>query len=452
MLSRAGVRPPADPPLLAARHETSPALDCRPRCRRSATESGPSATCTGAPGSIGDRFTLRLAAIGTRVVVTDAASIRDVFGLKPHEFVTDSTMLEPFLGSGSVLCQDGEVHARERRLLAQRLSTGGPRGLRRRDGGHRSARHGVVARRSSSSRCTPAFRRSPSRSSCGSRSASTRPTGSTICATACSPFLRQGGSLLVLNPGFRRELRGHSPWARFQRLRSDVLAALAEEIGQRRNAADLDVRTDVLSLLLRAESDGDHLDDDEVLDNLLTMVLAGHDTTATALAWTFDLLLHHPVAMDRLRADLADGSRDYIGAVIRESMRLRPVVIDTGRTLAQPTPIGDTLYAAPDGDIAEHLARPPPRRRLSRSHGVSPRAVPRPGSARAPHLDPVRGWSPPLPRRRICDARDGDRSPDHSRALRALGRPRPRGHTTAPGRDADSTSRNSRRAGAPAAV
>ena len=106
------------------------------------------------------------------------------------------------------------------------------------------------------------------------------------------------------------------------------------------------MRTDVLSLLLQAESDGDHLDDDEVLDNLLTMVLAGHDTTATALAWTFDLLLHHPVAMDRLRADLANGSRDYIGAVIRESMRLRPVVIDTGRTLVQPTPVGDTLYPA----------------------------------------------------------------------------------------------------------
>ena len=84
----------------------------------------------------GDRFTLRLATIGITVVVTDAASIRDVFGLKPHEFSADSTMLEPFLGSKSVLCQDGELHARERRLLATPRWTGGAQELRRRDGGH----------------------------------------------------------------------------------------------------------------------------------------------------------------------------------------------------------------------------------------------------------------------------------------------------------------------------
>jgi cytochrome P450 len=293
----------------------------------------------------GDRFTLRLAALGPRVVVTDAASIRDVFALKPHEFATNSTMLEPFLGSKSLLCQDGDVHARERRLLARAfrpaaLESYGEEmdAITRRDiaswpVGRAFALHTRLQAITLEIILRVAF----------GIDAADRLDDLRNCL---QPFLRQAGSLLVLNPSFRRELRGHSPWARFQRLRSDVLAVLTDEIRQRREAADLEVRTDVLSLLLRAESDGDHLDDEEVLHNLLTMVLAGHDTTATALAWTFDLLLHHPAAMDRLRDDLANGGRDYVGAIIRESTRLRPVVIDTGRTLVQPTSIGGVTYPA----------------------------------------------------------------------------------------------------------
>jgi cytochrome P450 len=293
----------------------------------------------------GDRFTLRLAAIGTRVVVTDPASVRDVFALKSDEFETDSTMLEPFLGSESLLCQDGEVHARERRLLARAFR---PNALEN----YADAMETITTRDLASWPVGRAFALHPRLQAITLeiilRVAFGIDTADRLddLRNCLRPFLRQAGSLLVLNPGFRRELRGHSPWAKFQQLREDVLAALAEEIDQRRDAVDLQMRTDVLSLLLQAESDGDRLEDHEILHNLLTMVLAGHDTTATALAWTFDLLLHHPAVMDRLRADLASGSRDYIGATIREATRLRPVVIDTGRTVVQPTPVGDVVYPA----------------------------------------------------------------------------------------------------------
>jgi len=308
----------------------------------------------------GDRFTLRLATIGPTVVVTDAPSIRDVFGLKSHEFSADSTMLEPFLGSKSLLCQDGEVHARERRLLARAFR---PEALT----SYADAMETITRRDLESWPIGREFAMHPRLQAITLEVILRVAFG--IDATdrldelrsRLAPFLRQAGSLLVLNPGFRRELRGHSPWARFQRLRAEVLAALAEEVRQRRNAPDLEARTDVLSLLLQAESDGDHLEDDEILHNLLTMLLAGHDTTATALGWTFDLLLHHPAAMERLRADLENDGRDYIGAVIRESLRLRPVVIDTGRTLVQPTPIGDSVYPArtmisPSILLAQHRA------------------------------------------------------------------------------------------------
>ena len=71
-----------------------------------------------------------------------------------------------------------------------------------------------------------------------------------------------------------------------------------------------------------------------VLDELMTLLLAGHDTTATGLAWTFDLLLHNPTVLTRLRSELAsgeDGDDRYLDAVIHESLRLRPVVGEVGR-------------------------------------------------------------------------------------------------------------------------
>jgi len=72
-----------------------------------------------------------------------------------------------------------------------------------------------------------------------------------------------------------------------------------------------------------------------VRDQLVTLLLAGHETTATALAWTFDLLTHNPVVLERLRAELREQEGDrYLRAVVTESLRLRPVVPLAGRRLA----------------------------------------------------------------------------------------------------------------------
>jgi cytochrome P450 len=78
------------------------------------------------------------------------------------------------------------------------------------------------------------------------------------------------------------------------------------------------------------------MDDKELRDQLMTLLLAGHETTATALAWTFDLLLRHPAELARLRASLAAGEEDYLRATIAESLRLRPVIPLAGRRLAEP--------------------------------------------------------------------------------------------------------------------
>ena len=89
--------------------------------------------------------------------------------------------------------------------------------------------------------------------------------------------------------------------------------------------------------------------DTELRDQLMTLLLAGHETTATALAWTFDLLLRHAATLQRLRDSLEDGEDDYLRATITESLRLRPVVPLAGRRLAKELVVdGLTLPAGTD--------------------------------------------------------------------------------------------------------
>jgi cytochrome P450 len=124
---------------------------------------------------------------------------------------------------------------------------------------------------------------------------------------------------------------------------------LYEEIARRRCDEDLEERTDVLSLLLRArDEDGEPMTDAELRDELMTMLAAGHETTATALAFAFDLLLRHSEVLSRLRDGLADGENDdYLNAVVTESLRLRPVIDAAERTLTKPRMVGG--YELPAG-------------------------------------------------------------------------------------------------------
>jgi cytochrome P450 len=119
-------------------------------------------------------------------------------------------------------------------------------------------------------------------------------------------------------------------------------------ISARRAAAER--RTDILSLLLDAETeDGERLTDQELRDELLTLVLAGHETTANSLAWAFERLVRHPAAYDRLR-DVArsdDDADGYLEATIHETMRSRPVIPVIGRRVMVPWQLGE--YRMPAG-------------------------------------------------------------------------------------------------------
>jgi cytochrome P450 len=143
---------------------------------------------------------------------------------------------------------------------------------------------------------------------------------------------------------------GRGMFAHFERELREVDELLMAEIAEHRERPDLEQREDILSMLMLAEfEDGSRMEDRELRDQLMTLLLAGHETTATALAWTFDLLLRHPAQLARLRESLAAGEEDYLRATISESLRLRPVIPLAGRRLAKELVAdGMTLPAGTD--------------------------------------------------------------------------------------------------------
>ncbi len=125
----------------------------------------------------------------------------------------------------------------------------------------------------------------------------------------------------------------------FERSRERVDELLYAEIDSRRAGDGLSERDDVFSALLLAEDEtGQRLSAAEVRDELVTLLMAGHETTATGLAWTLDLLLHHPDVLARARA----GDDAYLDAVVKESLRLRPVIPGVGRVVrGEPFRLGE---------------------------------------------------------------------------------------------------------------
>src|SRR5215210_3014954 len=153
------------------------------------------------------------------------------------------------------------------------------------------------------------------------------------------PRLSSPNPLLLLA---QRDLGPRSPWGRFVRLRDHVDRLLYEEIDHRRNDPDRDRRKDILTMLLSARDDaGAPLSDRELRDELVTLLLAGHETTATSIGWAFERLLRTPSALERLTAEVQGGeSAEYLDAVVKETLRIRPVVPEVFRAPTEPTELG----------------------------------------------------------------------------------------------------------------
>jgi cytochrome P450 family 135 len=128
-------------------------------------------------------------------------------------------------------------------------------------------------------------------------------------------------------------------------------AVIYDELRRRREQQDLAQRTDILSLLMQArDEDGQAMSDEELRDELVTLLLAGHETTATSVAWAVERLVRHPDKLERLVREIdaeADGGGDeYMTAVVQETLRVRPVVPIVVRVLQEQLQVGANMLPA----------------------------------------------------------------------------------------------------------
>ena len=296
----------------------------------------------------GELFTLRYHPFDTLVYVCDPEVIREIFTGDPEVFRAGEAnqFMEPTLGPRSVLLLDGADHLRMRKLM---LPPFHGRSVTR----YRDVMADIAARELET---WPIGRPFPLRP---------RMQAITLEVILRAVFGIEDSErlerlrtalLAMLNvnmihgalPFTRVDLGPRSPWGRYLRARAAADEIIFEQIAARRAQAGGEERDDVLALLLAVEDeDGEGLSDAELRDELVTLLMAGHETTATALAWAFERLVRHPAALARAREEAAAGDGAYLEAVIRETLRARPVVIDVARTLAARATLGG--YDLPAG-------------------------------------------------------------------------------------------------------
>lgn len=295
----------------------------------------------------GDVFTLRVAAMGTMVYLADPADIKVVFAGDPTIFHAGeaNSVLSSMLGDSSVLVIDEDEHHERRRQMLPPF--------------HRDA----VARQ------TEIMTEIAAANVAGWPVGTTFPVAPKMAEITLEVILRTviGASdparlaalrsvmprllsvgpwetLALASPGLQRR----RPWRRIQRDLADADRLLFAEIADRRADPDLAARTDVLAMLVRSADEGAHaMTDRELRDQLMTLIVAGHETTATALSWALERLTRHPAVLDKAVRAAREGDDEYLDAVAKETLRIRPVVFDVGRVLKQPIDLAG--YRLPAG-------------------------------------------------------------------------------------------------------
>jgi cytochrome P450 family 135 len=296
----------------------------------------------------GDMFTLKIANEGTWVFVTDPDAVKQIFTGDPRLLHAGeaNVVLLPVLGSHSVLLLDGDAHMAQRKLMLPSFH-----GERMR--GYEQTMAEVATRE---------LERWPA-----GEPLSAWPTMQaitlevimrTVFGVTDADRLRRLGDALqtslswTANPKRMAQLALLGPRRIAERgtLRNALQPTddlIFEEIRARRDAPDLAERDDVLSLLLQARhDDGSEMSDRELRDELMTLLVAGHETSATALAWALEALARHPAVLSRLRDELDAGEDTYLDAVVKEILRLRPVIALVLRRLTEPMEIGGRLLPA----------------------------------------------------------------------------------------------------------
>jgi cytochrome P450 len=298
----------------------------------------------------GETFTARILRAGTMVFISDPGSLKRLFGADRENTIAPgrNVVLTPVLGKHSLLVLEGQEHLRRRRLMLppfhgdrmrayeQVMADAAEREVASWPLGERFQLHPSMQAITLEVILRAVFGVEDDR-----RRTDLRRNLVGILATTRSPLA------IGLTIGSLRRLPAYRRVARMLAEADEILLA---EIAERRADPDLASREDILSLLVAARfDDGSGMADGELRDQLMTLLMAGHETTATALAWAFDLLFRAPDKLGRLREEVDAGDHAYLDAVVEETLRVRPVVPFVGRQLRSATELDG--HSLPSGTV-----------------------------------------------------------------------------------------------------
>lgn len=307
------------------------------------------AACRRRYGSV---FTLRVAGMGTLVYLADPADVKTVFAGDPRVFHAGeaNSILSGLLGDTSLLVIDEDVHRDRRRLMLPPFH---------RDAVARQA--GLMAEIAAANIATwpvgANFAAAPKMAEITLEVILRTVIGATDPARlaalrAIMPRLLSVGpwaTLALAKPALQR----YRPWRGLRRTMAEADRLLRAEIAERRADPGVAERTDVLAMLVRADDGGRTMSDRELRDQLMTLLVAGHDTTANGLSWALERLTRHPDVLARAVAAAEAGAAgdpagdEYLDALVKETLRVRPVVFDVGRVLTEPADVAG--YRLPAG-------------------------------------------------------------------------------------------------------
>ncbi|MFM9032698.1 MAG: cytochrome P450 [Mycobacterium sp.] len=282
----------------------------------------------------GPAVTIRTPVFGESVMVSDPTLAKQIFTTSPEVLHNIQPNLSRILGKGSVFGLEGAEHRRRRKLLTPPLH------------GKSIATYERIVEEETMREMASW----PEGTEFGALEPMMRITLNVILRAvfgADGAELQQLrdmlpkwvtlGSLLSLLPTVVHPPGRWSPWARLAAYRKDYEALLDNLIARARQDPNFDERTDVLSLFLRSTyDDGTTMSRGEIDDELLTLLGAGHETTASTLAWAFERISRHPQVLDRLVAEVAGEDNAYRQATIFEVQRNRTVIDFAGRDVAAP--------------------------------------------------------------------------------------------------------------------
>jgi hypothetical protein len=287
----------------------------------------------------GDALTMQMPGFGTMVLVTRPDLVKLVYTAKPDVLHGGKNPLGEILGPGSLFSMDEDAHLRERRMLLPPFH------------GERMRSYEAIIEEEAL-RGMAGWQEGVEFASIGSfQTITLRIILRTVFGAEgreltelekLLPPMTTLGQRLVTIPILRRDWGRRSPGARWKRMHAQYRRLADTLVDQHLADPDLEERIDILAMMLRAQlAEGGEVDKSDLADELLTLLVAGHETTASALAWSVERLRRHPEILRRLEDEARGDDNALRVATAEEVLRVRPVINATARLVMKPFELGE---------------------------------------------------------------------------------------------------------------